>query len=229
MALDDSAWMVFGATCQIRHNNAEPANSSAWFPRPDVPHCRKMLTIFPFRKQSFLIASALAIIVSIAGCGRSDASRSAGERTPGNASTASPVAAESNNTNPVSKQQYRGDPQPYPAGLSDAAFTFKSADPCARLQEANSLIALLPKCPVKSRKQTTTGAIISYDYSRPSYLLRADDLTALLGQPLCAIPNTFSYTYNYLVRAASLKSGRCVMGIEFRNDCVVRAGWYCEP
>lgn len=74
-----------------------------------------------------------------------------------------------------------------------AAFDFRSTAFTNRYQQAQKLIALMPRCPITYYTNVGSGRIISRDYSRPSFFLACENVTNLLGKPDVMEPERFLY------------------------------------
>ncbi len=112
----------------------------------------------------------------------------------------------------------------YPDGLIAAAHAFASKDPSNRYSEATNLLAALPKCPITSRGRTFMGHGVSYDYSKPSYVLRRSDVARLVGPP----SSIESDVYNYRVEDKQGAHWTWYMFIQFDNDRVVYANLFLD-
>lgn len=98
--------------------------------------------------------------------------------------------------------------------------SFRSKAPSNRIQEAQQVVSLLPRCPVTLRKDIGTGEIVEHDYANPSYSLTRIDVMKLLGNP----SSTTSDSYQYSI--GDRDSNKTFLQIRFQNGLAVESGVY---
>jgi hypothetical protein len=87
-----------------------------------------------------------------------------------------------------------------PQTLVEAARAFIVAPPSNRLTEAQGVVRELPRCPLKYERDVGTGIYRAYDYTKPSYVLSAETVLNLLGNPTTSKTNGASVRLLYLAR-----------------------------
>jgi hypothetical protein len=111
----------------------------------------------------------------------------------------------------------RSERQAYPDAFAKAARAFRLKAPADRFGEAQTLARQLPRCPVTSVLDTGIGGIVSHDYAHPTFMLSRSDVTRLLGNPLSAR----SEEYTYAVASGGENTFDWFLGVHFNRDYVV--------
>jgi hypothetical protein len=96
-----------------------------------------------------------------------------------------------------------------------------------RLTAVRELAAALPKCPITFSKDTEISHFRAYDYSRPSFRVSKEQITAALGPPHSIHTKPDSYEISYDVAANGF--GHWYLSIEMRNDCAVNSLLHAWP
>jgi len=110
----------------------------------------------------------------------------------------------------------------YPDSLISASAAFKFASTTNRYSEAETVLKVLPKCPITFEKDTGTGVVRGYDFSKPSYTLPSKHVLGFLGEPSLITTNSGALHYYYIIRQSGTGEPWSLC-IEFRNDRVVLA------
>ena len=108
----------------------------------------------------------------------------------------------------------------FQSDLRQSARTFRQKAPSNRIEAAQQMLSLMPKCPVTFRKDIGTGELAAYDYSKPSYFLTRVEVVKLLGKPTSSTPAAFCY----LVRERA--NNRTFFQIRFQGDFAVESTIY---
>jgi hypothetical protein len=113
--------------------------------------------------------------------------------------------------------------QPQATRLRAAALSFRLKPPFDRCREAWNLLPALPTCPILHEQDIGTGTLVSFDYSRPSFLLSEADAVNLLGEPASKQSTTWSYS------AKEGVDGTTFLWIKFYDGYAVEARLYTIP